>query len=347
MICTCEIKKEERPKRGTETMKSPDSKMQDEIKVGYGNCSLCHFELILNIDSMFDTRFGIKMTYRIAGCPSCGLIQTTPIPAADELESLYGKYYNFGGEKGTFYTRVREWLLSSSAYRLWISLDGDISFHSYKGSGRLLDIGCNEGRGLKIYQRNGYEAEGLELNEVAGEEARAKGFTVYVQAMEDFQPGQPYDVIVLSNVLEHSLNPEDMLFHVHRLLKPGGHVWISLPNNESWLRKIFGPSWINWHLPFHLFHFSRKTLRQLLHGSGFEITQVRNVTPSHWVAQSVVAAIFARRGRQTRQLRLPLLVASLMIFCRFFLFLFLWLGNLTGRGDCLIVEAIARGEVSD
>ena len=43
-------------------------------------------------------------------------------------------------------------------------LEGDFSFHRPKGTGRLVDIGCNEGRGLKIYSRNGFQAEGLELN---------------------------------------------------------------------------------------------------------------------------------------------------------------------------------------
>jgi hypothetical protein len=47
--------------------------------------------------------------------------------------------------------------------------------------------------------------------------------------------------------------------------------------------------------------------------------------------------MFGKSGQQTRQLRSSFLVASLMIFCRFFLFPFLWLGNLTGHGDCLVV----------
>jgi len=101
-------------------------------------------------------------------------------------------------------------------------------------------IGCNEGRGLQIHRANGFEAEGLELNEVAAEEARAKGLTVYAEAVEDFQPEQPYAVVVLSNVLEHSLDPRNMLFHVQRILKPGGKVWISCPNSRSWLRYVFG-----------------------------------------------------------------------------------------------------------
>jgi hypothetical protein len=44
----------------------------------------------------------------------------------------------------------------------------------------------------------------------------------------------------------------------------GVRVWISCPNSESWLRRTFGRSWVNWHVPFHVSHFSSGTLRQLL-----------------------------------------------------------------------------------
>ena len=102
---------------------------------------------------------------------------------------------------------------------------------------------------------------------------------------------------------------------------------------------LFGRSWINWHVPFHLFHFSNKTLAQLLQRSGFEIRELKCATPSHWMSLSIVAAISAKRGRKTLLLRSPLLVAFLMLFCRFVLFPLLWVGNLSGCGDCLVVRA--------
>ena len=165
------------------------------------------------------------------------------------------------------------------------------------------------------------------------------GFTVYTQPLEEFQPKQLFDVVVLSNVLEHAPDPKEMLKNVYRVLKPGGQVWISCPNSQSWLRKLFGRSWINWHVPFHLFHFSSKTLGKLLERCGFGITELKYATPSHWMSSSIVAAMSARKGMPTRQLRSPFLVAFLMIFCRFVLFPLLWVGNLSGRGDCLVVEA--------
>lgn len=302
-------------------------------------CLLCGERATASVEGIFDTRFGIGNSYNISICDKCALEQTVPVPSSQELKALYEKYYNFGGEKDTIYTRLRELFLFSFFYRLWIAIDGDISFHGDRGSGRLLDVGCNEGRGLNIYKRNGFSAEGLELNEVAAATARYKGFKVYTQLLEEFQPDEGYDVVVLSNVLEHSLAPKEMMHHVKRVLKPDGQVWISCPNNRSWLRVLFGAYWINWHVPFHIVHFSSDTLRRLLDESGFKDIQVCNATPSLWVSHSIIARLFAEKGRATTQLRNPLLVLTLMLFFRLVCFPGLWLGNILKRGDCLITRA--------
>ena len=71
-----------------------------------------------------------------------------------------------------------------------------------------------------------------------------------------FRPAERYDVVVLSNVLEHFLDPKAALADIARILRPGGELWISCPNARSWLRALCGRAWINWHVPFHIVHFT-------------------------------------------------------------------------------------------
>jgi 2-polyprenyl-3-methyl-5-hydroxy-6-metoxy-1,4-benzoquinol methylase len=302
-------------------------------------CLLCGGQLSTEIANIYDTRFGIQTSYSIASCSTCGSAQTAPLPTPQELKNLYETYYNFGGESGTRYTHLRERFLFSLLYRYWLALDGDISFQNRKGNGRLLDVGCNEGRGLRFYAKNGYVVEGLELNETAAEAARAQGYTVHTVLLEAYRPSEKYEVVVLSNVLEHSLDPKQMLKHIRDILAPSGQVWISCPNSRSWLRSVFGKYWINWHVPFHIAHFSENSLRKVLRDIGFSRIKVKHETPALWAAHSVLARFFSKRGKPTRQLRNPLLVIVLMLLWRGLLFPFLWIGDRVRRGDCIVVTA--------
>ncbi|MGA8199539.1 MAG: class I SAM-dependent methyltransferase [Candidatus Sulfotelmatobacter sp.] len=302
-------------------------------------CTLCNGPCETVASGLFDTRFGIEGRFAVRRCRQCGGEQSFPLPTAAQLKHLYERFYNFGGEHGTLYTRLREWFFSSALYRVWIRIDEDISFHTRRGRGRLLDIGCNEGRTLRNYASNGFQAEGTELNETAAATARQAGFTVFTGPLDEVTPKAAYDVAVLSNVLEHALDPKAMLLSVRRLLKPEGQVWISCPNSQSWLRTVFAGAWINWHVPFHITHFSADSLRSLLEECGFRLRETRQLTPALWVASSIVAWIFAREGKATRQLRNPFLMFGLVLSCRALLFPLLYWGNRRGRGDCLVVVA--------
>jgi len=302
-------------------------------------CILCGEAIEKCVTNLFDTRFGIEGNYAVRRCLHCGFEQMFPVPTPAELKSLYESHYNFGGERRTLYTNLRGWFFSSILYRLWIRVDGDVAFHSRKGVGHLLDVGCNEGRGLQIYARNGFRVEGLELNQTAAAVAREGGSIVHTNDIGDLSASTFYDVVVISNVLEHAPDPRQMLRDICRKLKPGGQVWISCPNSRSWLRTVFGSFWINWHVPFHISHFSPETLNKLLRETGFATVESRQITPAHWVTSSLIAKMFAKKGRPTRELRNPILVAILLVLVRLVFFPALWLGNRWGRGDCLLVTA--------
>lgn len=302
-------------------------------------CIICGGPLNITANKVFDTRFGINDHYNICFCRNCGLEQTSEIPSGEVLETYYNEFYNFSGQTSKIYSDIRRWFLSSIFYRIWIIIDGDISFHGYKNKGRLIDIGCNEGRGLTIYKKNGFEVEGLEPNKNAAKKARKKGHKVYTEQLNNFHPKLVYDVAVLSNVLEHSLQPEKVLSHISRILRPKGFLLISCPHSKSWQRTIFGRYWVNWHVPFHIFHFSRKALSKIINEAGFRIIEERQESPSLWMAQSLIARLFAKQGHATTIMRKTVLIASFMLVIRFLAFPLLWVGNISGRGDCLLVVA--------
>jgi len=294
------------------------------------------------LDGLFDDRFGAPGAYAILKCPACGLEQTWPRPPEVELQELYERFYNAGIDPGGAYRGLRERFFASGLYRLWLRWDGDMGFHGRRGAGRLLDVGCNEGRGLRLYADNGFQVEGLELNEVAAALARRRGFKVHTVPLARFRPDEPYDVVVLANVLEHAWDPVGMLAAVRRLVRREGEVWISCPNAASLWRRVFGRAWVNWHVPYHLWHFSPATLDAVLERAGYEITALATYTPALWMAQSLCVSLAAREGRSNRVMRWAPVAAGLTLMARVLVLPWFRHLNRNRTGDCLLVTARPR-----
>ncbi len=304
-------------------------------------CMLCGNSTYLRLDHVFDLRFGVPGFFDIRRCAHCNLEQTVPLLPPKELAETYERYYNFRQSDTPGYTKRRQQVLRLGLYRLWVRVDGDISFVLRSGSQRrLLEIGCNEGRNLSLYRVADFAAEGIETNPVAVTRARELGHTVHLGTLTDLErSGRQYDVVVLSNVLEHVADPVGMLKNVRNLLDPMGELWVSCPNAESSARRVFGRFWINWHPPFHLTHLTADTLTSLLHSANFEVTDTGTISPALWIAQSLLALRFARPGAPTLQMRSAPLVATLLIGIRALLFPVLAVMNRRGHGDCLLVTA--------
>jgi 2-polyprenyl-3-methyl-5-hydroxy-6-metoxy-1,4-benzoquinol methylase len=308
-------------------------------------CLVCQGATAQLLDGIHDLRFGVPGRFEVRRCCQCGLEQVAPVLTPGDLADTYERFYNFEQDDTARYTKRRSQLVRSGLYRAWVWLDGDISFVLRPGRGRrLLDVGCNEGRNLQLYERSGFRPEGVETNPVAAARARERGCVVHLGDMANMGTDDgDYDVVVLSNVLEHVIDPSAMLDGVLQRLTPGGELWISCPNAESTARRLFGRSWINWHPPFHLTHFTAGTLRSLLERTGFEVVEMKTLTPALWIAQSVAAACWGRPGIPTLQMRKPAIMAPLMLSIRGLLFPLLWVQNRKGSGDCLVVTARRRG----
>ncbi|TFG50746.1 MAG: class I SAM-dependent methyltransferase [Candidatus Brocadiia bacterium] len=302
------------------------------------SCLICGRELKPALTHLFDDRYNSPGTYDILRCCQCGLMQTWPQPNASEIEEIYKRYYNCDCEKAEAYTIIRRRFISSLWYRPWLKLDGDICFHLRQGKGRLLDVGCNEGRGLGFYSQNGFQSEGLEINVKAAAVARARGFTVHTMPLGQFNPSGFFDVIVLSNVLEHALDPIEMLKHVHRLLQPNGQVWISCPNADSLWRYRLGRYWIHWHLPFHLWHFSPRSLEAMLTLAQFQIMKMQTFNPAIWIAQGLSLAMGRRLKLSNSVYRSAAVISALTIALRLLL-LFIRKKSSSLSGDCLTITA--------
>lgn len=151
----------------------------------------------------------------------------------------------------------------------------------------VLDVGCSTGYIARELKKKGCHVVGIEIDEVAAEMARNYCGKVIVGDIEEVKelpyPDGYFDVIILSDVLEHLKRPDVVLLKLKRYLKPGGFVIASIPNIarlEYRLKLLFGKfDYEDYEKSgilssAHLRFFTRKTARKLFETSGYKIIKV-------------------------------------------------------------------------
>lgn len=222
-------------------------------------CNLCNshaMHRVADTDSKTGAALGVFL------CCDCGLIQQAPLPDEESLEKYYSTLYRID-YKGTRQPKAKHVFRSAN------QAVARLAFLKRNGllSGTLLDIGAGSGEFVAMARKKGYAATGIEPNEGYSEYARSEYSAEVVTGKIQEATGQ-YDVITMFHVLEHLRSPAEAFANLHRLLVPGGSLFIEVP----WiLSGAISPS--NRYFKAHLFYFDAETLASCA-SSHFEMTDV-------------------------------------------------------------------------
>ncbi|MCF8122405.1 MAG: class I SAM-dependent methyltransferase [Desulfarculaceae bacterium] len=147
--------------------------------------------------------------------------------------------------------------------------------HLISRQDRILDFGAGDGQLVEILCRRGYQAAAFEPSA-----QRTATLTKKLAGLDGFlgvlgpDSGQTFDVVLLTEVIEHVLEPEldGFLSGLGAMLKPGGLLIVTAPNSEDLERsRVYCPvcdaSFHRWQ---HVRSLDRDSLPALLSKYGFD-----------------------------------------------------------------------------
>lgn len=210
--------------------------------------------------------FGWGDRFDYGECASCGAMSIAEVPA--DLDRYYPPDYGaFGGvvlERGWW---RRAWLIGDDPRALARQVIGLLP----NREARVLDVGMGRGGLLRRLHAAG-------LNHLCGidphlppEAEQPAPIEFRRGTIEDCEGG--WDLIMYHHVFEHVADPRRELRAAAARLKPGGRLLIRVPLADSWARRHFGPDWVQWDAPRHLWLPTRAAMRRLALEAGLQSEQ--------------------------------------------------------------------------
>jgi methionine biosynthesis protein MetW len=158
---------------------------------------------------------------------------------------------------------------------------------------KVLDVACGDGTTAAYLNRQGYKVWGIDISKKAVDKARSLRVGTFRKG--NVEGGLPYqtrffDVVILGDIVEHLLEPENLLTESKRVLKKNGRLILSCPNMGFWLYRwhyfktgeipitdgrIKDP-WKTGHIRF----YTISNIKDMLRNSGFEPGKIVGVHKS-------------------------------------------------------------------
>lgn len=276
-----------------------------------------------------DRHYGNAGTWHVDRCTACRALYLDPMPTEAELGTFYPtEYYSHQPVVST---------ASSWKARLKrVVLPLGTGEPTLGPTGRMLDVGSGSGWMLDVYRARGWEAEGVEYSESACQEGSALGRTMHRGSLLEAElPSASFDYVRSNHSFEHLNNPHETLDEMSRLLRPGGTLFIGVPDSKGLMARVFGPEWYYVGAPVHVINYDRDNLAELIEQHGFAVTRRRGNSNHGGTIGSLQSWFIKRRGSGS--------LGQGMVTSAPFILVGFWLSRLLDLfrlGDCVEITAV-------
>jgi ubiquinone/menaquinone biosynthesis C-methylase UbiE len=227
--------------------------------------------------------------FQIVRCRQCGMIRTNPRPTADWKANFYNSDCNSLAE-----TTGNDFIYAPQPDRLpsYQRLLRYISERARPGQ-RLIDIGAASCVFTKMAQDAGFDATACDYSTDALDYG-VRNYSVKTlrsPAEAIAAPDASFDVVTIFHTIEHLPDPMKVLKEIHRILKPGGFVFLETPNYaphflaQTRFKFVIPfyrymtkrPEGLPW-VPFdHYYHWTPEHLTGALRAAGFSDAKVHHI----------------------------------------------------------------------
>ena len=253
-------------------------------------CPVCNQPSTYNFSSR-DLMFNHQTRYDYHRCVACHFVFQHPLPSLENIAAFYPDDYSVYEEQSRLksVSGIRKSILkkyygyshlSTSAFDDLVcpilKLFNRKFEVPYTKNGKLLDVGCGNGRYLDGMKKLGWQTQGVEFNASAVEVCKLSGLTVHHGDLFSAHfDSNSFDVINVSHVIEHVPNPLAFFTELARVLKPNGSLVIKTPNSMALGRRLFNTNWYANDVPRHLYLFSHQNLLVLANSCGLKMQQFK------------------------------------------------------------------------
>lgn len=208
-------------------------------------------------------------TFNIYYCPDCKTAFSNPrVDATPIYESIYKNVDSVPGyDRYAKYAKKVKYIanplkfLAESEDTYWAVNEAISLYVSDKNSSKILEIGSGLGYLTYSLINDGYDTIGMDISKSAVDQANKLFGNYYICAdLFEYAKNNPatYDIIILTEVIEHVEKPLNFIKSIMELLKPDGRAIISTPN------KSLCPLDIHWFTeapPVHYWWFSEDSMK--------------------------------------------------------------------------------------
>jgi SAM-dependent methyltransferase len=245
------------------------------------SCAIC--------DSVDVRELYIKFDVPLVECRRCGLVFVSPRPPREIVFQRYNPRYfdeEYLPAHGVVNGHVDPAFIDARYSPMLALIERYVP-----AKGRLFEVGVGAGLFLGAAARRGWAVSGIDLSPTAAAFARNRLGLNVTECSAETMPRdvEPFDVVVMFDVIEHFFDPIVVLRTIRSILRQGGILVVATPNYHALSRLALGQQWAILSPFEHMYYFSEATLRHGLHEAGFTDVQYARRFPGWSVLETMNA----------------------------------------------------------